>query len=80
VRTAARNDGNSKIRNRKFENAASVPPIVHEVLRSLGQPLDVATRAFMEPRFGHEFNQVRMQKDGPAAESERTVDALALPN
>src|SRR5258708_5219556 len=27
--------------------AASVPPIVHEVLSSPGQPLDAATRAFM---------------------------------
>lgn len=35
-----------------------VPPIVHEVLRSPGQPLDAATRAFMEPRFGHEFGRV----------------------
>jgi hypothetical protein len=35
-----------------------VPPIVHEVLRSPGQPLDAATRAFMEPRFGHDFSAV----------------------
>lgn len=35
-----------------------VPPIVHEVLRSPGQPLDAATRAFMEPRFGHDFSHV----------------------
>ena len=34
-----------------------VPPIVHEVLRSPGQPLDAQTRAFMEPRFGHDFSQ-----------------------
>ena len=32
------------------------PPIVHEVLRSPGQPLDPATCAFMEPRFGHGFS------------------------
>jgi hypothetical protein len=37
---------------------AEVPPIVHEVLRSPGQPLDAATRAFMEPRFGHDFSGV----------------------
>src|SRR5512143_4218383 len=36
----------------------AVPPIVHEVLRSPGQPLDAATRAFMEPRFGHDFSGV----------------------
>jgi len=36
-----------------------VPPIVHEVLRSPGRPLDAATRAFTEPRFGHDFGWVR---------------------
>src|SRR5204862_73423 len=29
---------------------AVAPPIVHEVLRSPGQPLDAAARAFMQPR------------------------------
>ncbi len=38
---------------------SSVPPIVHEVLRSPGQPLNPATREFMEPRFGHDFSRVR---------------------
>src|SRR5579885_2308030 len=36
---------------------ADAPPIVHEVLRPSGQPLDMATRAFMEPRFGHDFSK-----------------------
>ena len=40
-----------------------VPPIVHDVLRSPGQPLDSATRAFVEPRFGHDFSQVRVHTD-----------------
>lgn len=30
----------------------TVPSIVHDVLRSSGQPLDATTRAFFEPRFG----------------------------
>jgi len=50
---------------------------VHEVLRSPGQPLDADTRAFMEPRFGHDFSRVRVHADSRAAESARTVDALA---
>jgi hypothetical protein len=54
-----------------------VPPIVHEVLRSPGQPLDSSTRAFMEPRFGHDFSQVRVHTDIQAAESTREVHALA---
>jgi outer membrane protein OmpA-like peptidoglycan-associated protein len=53
------------------------PPIVHEVLRSHGQPLDAATRAEMEPRFGHSFAQVRVHADGRAAESARAVGAHA---
>jgi hypothetical protein len=36
------------------------PPIVHEVLNSSGQPLDMATRAFFEPRFGHDLSRVRI--------------------
>ncbi len=56
---------------------SEVPPIVHEVLRSRGQPLDPATRAFMEPRFGYDFSQVRVHTDVRAAESARAVNALA---
>jgi hypothetical protein len=56
---------------------ATVPPIVHEVLSSPGQPLDLATRAFMEPRFGHDFSRVRVHADAKAAESACAVNALA---
>jgi hypothetical protein len=55
----------------------SVPPVVHEVLRSPGQPLDASVRAFMEPRFGHDFSRVRVHTDARAAESARAVNALA---
>jgi hypothetical protein len=50
---------------------------VQEVLRSPGQPLDPATRAFMEPRFGHNFGHVRMHTDAKAADSARVVCAHA---
>jgi hypothetical protein len=56
---------------------AAVPPIVHEVLNSPGQPLDPATRALMEPRFGHDFSHVRVHTDARASESARAVNALA---
>lgn len=56
---------------------ATVPPSVHDVLRSPGQPLDAATRGFMEPRFGHDFSQVRVHADASAAASARDVHALA---
>ena len=55
----------------------AVPPIVHDVLRSPGAPLDAQTRAFMEPRFGHDFSRVRVHTDAQAAESARAVNALA---
>jgi LAS superfamily LD-carboxypeptidase LdcB len=53
------------------------PEIVHEVLGSPGRPLDPATRAFMEPRFGHDFSRVRVHVDGRADESARAVNARA---
>lgn len=55
----------------------AVPPVVHDVLCSRGQPLDSATRAFMEPRFGHDFSKVRVHADTKAAESARAVNANA---
>ena len=36
----------------------TAPPIVQDVLASTGRPLDAATRAFFEPRFGHDFGNV----------------------
>ena len=53
------------------------PPIVHEVLRSPGQPLDPAARAFMESRFGHDFGKVRVHTDSIAARSADAVEAHA---
>jgi outer membrane protein OmpA-like peptidoglycan-associated protein len=53
------------------------PPIVHEVLRSPGQPLDQATRSYFEPRFGHDFSKVRIHADARADRSARAVNALA---
>jgi hypothetical protein len=45
-------------------NSGGVPPIVHDVLRSPGRPLDSATRAFMEPRFGHDFSVMPASASG----------------
>jgi hypothetical protein len=56
---------------------ATAPPIVHEVLRQPGAPLDADTRAFMEPRFGADFGAVRIHADGKAAASARAVNARA---
>ncbi len=53
------------------------PPIVHDVLRSPGEPLDPATRLSLEPRFGAEFADVRLHTDATAAASAQAVNALA---
>ncbi len=60
-----------------MEGEGGVPPIVHDVLSSPGQPLDPATRAFMESRLGHDFSQVRIHTNARAAEAARTIDAIA---
>jgi hypothetical protein len=57
---------------------SEAPASVHDVLRSPGQPLDAATRAFFEPRFGHDFTQVRVHRDQMAAASARSVNAKAF--
>lgn len=57
--------------------ANTVPPIVHAVLRSPGQPLDTATRSFFEPRFGYDLSGVRVHTDAKAADSANAVNALA---
>ena len=56
----------------------AAPPIVHEVLASPGQPLDTATRAFMEPRFGHDFSRIRIHTDAPAARAAAALGAEAF--
>lgn len=55
----------------------TVPPIMHEVLRSPGQHLDATTRSFMEPRFGHDFSVVRVHADSKGTASMQVVNALA---
>jgi hypothetical protein len=42
-----------------------------------GRPLDSSTREFFEPRFGHDFSNVRIHTGAKAAESARAVNALA---
>jgi hypothetical protein len=53
------------------------PPIVHEVLRSPGQPLDAKTRAYFEPRFGQDFGEVRLHTGRDAAKSAEALHAIA---
>jgi len=53
-------------------------PIVQGVLQSAGEPLDDSTRAFMEPRFGRAFGDVRIHRDAPAAGAAAALGAAAF--
>lgn len=54
------------------------PSVVGEVLRSGGgRSLDARTRAYFEPRFGHDFGRVRVYDGALADASARSVSALA---
>lgn len=55
----------------------TVPDLVDAALRSTGKQLDTGTRAFLEPRFGHDFSAVRIHDDETAAVSARAVSARA---
>jgi hypothetical protein len=52
-------------------------PVVQDVLRSPGRPLDPDTRAFMEARFGRDFSQVRLHTDVEAARAANELNARA---
>ena len=47
------------------------PDSVHHVIASGGTPLDSEARAFLEPRFGHDFRAVRVHADQAAADLRR---------
>lgn len=63
-----RADHPSALNPRPFE----VPAVAHEVLRSLGEPLDASTHAFREPRFGHDFSRVRIHSQLHGAPTQST--------
>lgn len=56
----------------------SAPSIVSDVVQAGGgKPMDPNTSGFMESRFGHDFSNVRIHQDSKAAESARSINALA---
>ena len=66
------------------EESGATPQVTPETqaaidaMRGGGAPLDPTARAFMEPRFGHDFSQVRVHTDTRAATVARSLDALAF--
>jgi len=59
------------------ETDEEAPTMLRQVLRSAAMPLDPASRAYMEPRIGHDLSNVRIHTDAQAAESASAVQALA---
>jgi Domain of unknown function (DUF4157) len=57
--------------------SSEAPAIVHDVIRSHGQPLDAAARGYFEPRFGQDFSGVRVHTDDRSAESAVSIGASA---
>jgi Domain of unknown function (DUF4157) len=56
----------------------TAPDIVRQALNSPGTPLDAASRAFFEPRFGQDFSTVRIHTDGEADRSAQAIGARAF--
>jgi hypothetical protein len=53
----------------------AVPPIVHEVLNSSGQPLETGTREFMKSRFNRDFSQIPIHSKIPLIQTKLMVNA-----
>lgn len=55
--------------------AGTAPAVVHDALRSAGQPLDDSTREYFGERFGVDFGSVRLHTDEGARRSAAAVGA-----
>jgi hypothetical protein len=68
--------GSAAAPSRSAETPA--PPAVDNVLSEPGEPLDAASRAFFEPRFGRSFADVRIHDGSSAAAAAAAVQARAF--
>ncbi len=68
-----------KIQRKSEASVSSASPVPDNFVSSLGagQPLDFATRAYFEPRFGMDFSSVRLHTNSRATESASSINALA---
>jgi hypothetical protein len=78
LQAKAEDGAGSQARTNNTGPPAGIPPAVGKVLRSPGQPLDSATRAFMEPRFGQSFADVRIHNGSQADTAAASVQARAF--
>lgn len=65
------------LQRRATDGAGAIPASVASTVASPGQPLDHATRGFMESRFGADFGAVQVHADSAAAQSARDAGAHA---
>lgn len=67
---------------RAFGETPVVTPAIQSAIQGLwqggGQPLDPTTRAFMEPRFGRDFSNVRIHTGGESDQLARGLNARAF--
>src|SRR6185295_16965699 len=60
------------------EAVETTPSMVHDSLTSPGAPLDSTTRTYMEQRFGHDFDNVRVHTGSGADAAARQINSLAF--
>ena len=71
------------MRKEAFASAAATPPpddtppAIKNAISSDGQPLDLQTRSFFQPKLGADLGKVRVHTNSWAANSARSVNALA---
>jgi hypothetical protein len=75
-------DNNSTVQTKASSgHTPAVTPNVANGIQTLrvgGQPLPESTRSYFEPRFGHDFSQVRIHVDNRAAELASRINAKAF--
>ena len=76
-RTAGNQAVQALLRPLSAHRPTSVPGAIGAALKSAPSPLDHATRAFFETRFGHDFSDVRIHTSPEAAASARLLQANA---
>ena len=58
-------------------SASTVESGIHS-LKGGGKPLPESTRSYFEPRFGADFNQVKVHSDSKAADAAKSINARAF--
>jgi hypothetical protein len=74
-------DDETKLQRKSLPSGGGVPSQspahVSNAISSGGQPLDLQTRSFFEPRLGYDLSSVRIHTDSTANQSARAIDARA---